>query len=203
MKYTLTFLGILMVALLHAQTIVPGWHFGVKADINFSTINGKGMASGYTIGGQGGGYAEYIINRDWSVQPELLFTQNNTKIKQPDFSTYYNTAGNPFAATDVKLAYISVPVLLKYNINPSFSILAGPQYGMLLVDAESLLRSGDGKAFKKSEISGNLGAQFNVGKVALYGRYNIGISNIQNIPNDDRYSWRSSHLQLGIAVKIQ
>ncbi|GAC1602457.1 MAG: porin family protein [Chitinophagaceae bacterium] len=199
MKYTLTFFGILVVTLLHAQTIVPGWHFGIKADLNFSTISGKGMTSGYTIGGQGGAYAEYIINKDWSVQPEILFTQNNTK-KGADFLTYYNTDGNPFAATDIKLAYVSLPVLLKYNINKSFSILAGPQYGLLLVDAESLLSRGDGKAFKSSEISGNLGAQFNVGRVALYGRYNIGISDINNV--DNRYSWRSSHLQLGIAVKI-
>lgn len=199
MKYTLSFLGTLVIALVHAQTVVPGWHFGVKADVNFSTISGKGMASGYSVGGQAGGYAEYVINKDWSIQPEILFTQNNTK-KGSDFMTYYNTDGNPFAAADIKLAYISVPVLLKYNINKSFSLLAGPQYGMLLVDAESLLRSGDGKAYKKSEISGNLGAQFNVGRVGLYGRYNIGISDINNI--DNRYAWRSSHIQLGIAVKV-
>ncbi len=205
MKYTFSCLGILLTTLLHAQTIVPGWHYGVKADANFSTISGKGMASGYTIGVQGGGFAEYVFNSEWSLQPELLFSQNNTK-KGADFLTYYNTSGNPFGANDIKLGYITVPVLLKYTINKSFSLMAGPQYGLLVVDAESLLTSHENNAFKKSELSGDLGAQLNLGKVGIYGRYVIGISNINGVskiyPEDTRYAWRSSHLQIGMSIKI-
>lgn len=202
MKYTLTFFGILMVALSYAQSNnLPTWHFGVKADLNLSNISGNGMASGFTPGGQIGGYAERTFNNKWSIQPELLFTQNNTK--KGDIATYYPDTYNPYAATDVKLAYISVPVMLKYNVTPAFSFLVGPQYGLLLVDAESLLRLQDNKAFKKSEFSANAGAQFNAGRVSIYGRYNQGISNIQNIPSDNRYTWRSSHIQLGVAVRLQ
>ncbi|MEP7277280.1 MAG: porin family protein [Bacteroidota bacterium] len=200
MKYTLSFLGLLVAGLLHAQTSPYKWHFGVKADLNLTAFTGKGTISGYTTGFQAGVFAERVLNNRWSVQPELLFTQNNTK-KGDDFMTYYITSGNPFAAPDIKLAYLSIPVLIKYNVTKAFSFLVGPQYGILLVDAESLLRKGDGKAFKSSEFSGNVGAQFNMGKVALYGRYNQGFSNINNI--DNRYAWRSSHIQLGIAVKIQ
>ena len=199
MKYKLTLLAILVTVVSRAQSGIPEWHYGLKADLNYTTINGKGLSSGYTMGAQGGIFVERSFNRTWSLQPELLFTQSNTT-KANDFLTYYNTTGNPFAAKDIKLGYISLPVMVKYNINKSFSILAGPQYSLLLVDAESLLTAGDGKAFKKSEFSGNLGGQFNIGVVSIYGRYNLGINNINNI--DNRYAWHSSHIQAGIAVKI-
>jgi Outer membrane protein beta-barrel domain len=201
MKYTLTFFGLLVVALVNAQSNnLPQWHFGAKADLNLSNISGNGMASGYVAGMQVGGYAEHTFNSKWSIQPELLFTQNNTK-KGSDFLTYYpGSNANFYAATDIKLAYISVPLMLKYNVTPAFSFLVGPQYSALIVDAESLLSSGDGKAFKKSEFSGNAGAQFNVGRVSIYGRYNQGFSNINNV--DARYTWRSSHIQLGLAVRV-
>lgn len=201
MKYTLTVLGLCIVILLRAQTgNVPEWHYGVKADLNFSTLSGHGTANGYTLGAQGGVFVERAFNSKWSIQPEVLFTQSNTK-RSSDFMTYYNTVGNPYSAEDIKLAYLSIPVMLKYNVNKAFSILAGPQYGFLLKDAESLLRSGDGKAFKTGEFSANLGGQFNAGIVSLYARYNVGISNINNI--DTRYAWRSSHIQAGIAFRIQ
>lgn len=200
MKYLLTALVVFAAAISHAQSSsAPQWNYGVKADVNFTHIQGDGMPSGYTSGFQGGIFVERTFNSKWSVQPELLLTQNNTK-KGKDFFNFYNTSGNTFAAEDVKLAYISVPVMFKYNINHNFSLLAGPQYSFLIKDAESLLRSGDGKAFKKGEFSGNVGGQFNVGRVAIYGRYNAGFSNINNI--DDRYKWHSSHIQAGIAVRI-
>ncbi len=189
MKYILTFFTVLLVMVLQAQSGIPEWHYGLKADLNYTTINGKGLSSGYTMGAQGGIFVERSFNKNWSLQPEVLFTQSNTT-KGNDFLTYYNTTGNPFAAKDIKLGYLSVPVMVKYNINKSFSILAGPQYSLLLVDAESLLTAGDGKAFKKSEFCGNLGGQFNIGVVSIYGRYNLGISNINNI--DSRYAWHSS-----------
>ena len=205
MKYALTCLGTLMVVLLHAQTEPPVttfWHFGLKADINYSSIEGNGMSSSYTAGFQAGVYAERVLNNKWSIQPELLFSQNNTKRADiSTFTSFYNTSGNQFAAEDVKLAYISVPVLLKFTFNKYFQALAGPQYSVLVVDAESLERSGDGKAFKRSEFSGNAGAQLTLGSVSVYGRYNLGFSNINNI--DNRYTWHSRHIQIGLAVKIK
>ena len=199
MKHVLTCFGILAVAFLHAQTSnLPEWHLGVKADLNLTNINGNGLSSGYSAGGQAGFFAERTFNSSWSIQPELLFTQSNTK--QSNFATYYPANYNPFGAQDIKLAYLSIPVMFKYNVTKSFSFLAGPQYSVILVDAESLLITGNGKAFKRSEFSVNGGAQFNVGRVAIYGRYNQGISNINNI--DNRYAWRASHIQLGIAVRI-
>ena len=191
---------LLTATLLHAQIKQTDWHFGVKTDLNFSTIKGNGMATGYTTGAQFGGFAEKPLNSKWSIQPELLFTQSNTK-KGSDFTTFYNTEGNLFASDNIKLGYISVPVMMKYNLNIYLSLLAGPQYSFMLFDAESLLDDNKGIAFKRYEISANAGLQFSIGSVALYGRYNLGLSNINNI--DDRYAWYSRHIQAGVAIRIK
>ncbi|MEO5685400.1 MAG: porin family protein [Chitinophagaceae bacterium] len=200
MKYTITCWALLLVTLLHAQTTDTGWHFGVKTDLNFSIIKGNGMASSYTTGAQFGGFAEKMLGKKWSIQPELLFTQSNTK-KGADFMTFYNTGGNVFASDNIKLGYISVPVMMKYKLNKYLSVLAGPQYSVMLFDAESLMDDNKGIAFKRYEMSANAGLQFNAGPVALYGRYNLGLSNINNI--DDRYTWHSRHLQAGVALRIK
>ena len=200
MKYSITCCVLLIAAFVQAQTKQADWHFGVKTDLNFSTIKGNGMASGYITGAQFGGFAEKLLGSKWSIQPELLFTQSNTK-KGPDFMTFYNTEGNVFAADNIKLGYISVPVMIKYNLNKFLALLAGPQYSQMLFDAESLMDDNKGIAFKRYEISANAGLQFTIGSVALYGRYNLGLSNINAI--DDRYKWHSQHIQAGVAVRIK
>lgn len=201
MRIIASFALLFFAVTLQAQSKKAEWHFGIKSDVNLSHISGNGMANGFTTGFQAGGYAERVLNKQWSIQPELLFTQSNYT-RGGDFLTYYNdNIGNPAGSPNIKLAYISVPVLVKYNVTSYLSLLAGPQYSQLMVDAESLLSAGDGKAFRKSEFSGNIGAQLTLGKLSLYGRFNQGFSNINNI--DGRYSWTSQHIQTGLAIRIQ
>jgi hypothetical protein len=78
--------------------------------------------------------------------------------------------------------------------------MAGPQYSYMFNTNEGLLKYGV-RSFNKSEISGVAGAQFNIGNLGLYARYSRGLSDINDI--DDRYSWKSSHIQIGFAVKIK
>jgi Outer membrane protein beta-barrel domain len=195
MKYTFTALLLLLGILTKAQT----WHYGAKADINLSGISGNGMSSSFVSGAQIGGFLEIDKDKKWGLQPELLFTQSNSK-KGGDFLVYYNTNGNYYAEDNIKLSYLNIPVLLRYNLTSFLTVLAGPQVGFLLYDNESLRQDGQG-AFKKYEVSGNAGLQFNISSVALSARYNVGLSNINDI--DNRYKWTSRHLQLGIAIKIK
>jgi len=183
-----------------AQPKDSAWHFGVKGDVNMSAISGNGMSGSYRSGFQAGVYAERVLGRRWSIQPEMLVTQSNYT-RSDDFLVYYNdNIGNPFASKYVNLTYISLPVMVKYNVTSYLSILAGLQYSHLIYDAESLLTAGDGKAFKKPEFSGNIGVQATVGRLSVYARYNQGFSNINNI--DGRYSWMSRHIQTGLAIRI-
>jgi hypothetical protein len=55
-------------------------------------------------------------------------------------------------------------------------------------------------AFKSGDLAAVLGAQLNFGLLKVYGRYNIGLSNISDIT--DQANWKSQAIQLGVAIKI-
>lgn len=194
MKYTLVCTALLFTITANAQK----WHFGAKLDANYSTVQGKGIKDKYSAGFQIGGFAEYNINKQWAVQPELLYTWSQYK-KASNFSTYYNNYGRSSADENINLAYVSVPILAKYNLNNTISFLAGPQASYLIYADENLLKN-DNNAFTNFELSANIGVQVNIEKVGFYARFNKGLTDINNI--DERYKWKSSHIQVGIAVRI-
>ena len=181
-----------------ATTKAQSFHFGPMLDINYANIHGKGIQSSFTPGYQAGGFLEIKFNEHWSVQPEVLYTWSAYK-RGDDFMTYYVNQGRSEAGTNIHLGSVSVPVLAKYSINKTFSILAGPQYDHLLYDDEDLLLY-DKQAFKDDEISANIGAQVNLENVSFFGRYTKGLTDINSI--DNRYSWMTNHIQIGIKVRI-
>jgi len=194
MKYTMVAFALLLTAAANAQT----WHFGPKLDVNYSTIDGNGLKNKYSLGFQVGGFAEYNITKHWAIQPELLYSWSQYR-KAGDFLTYYNNSGRSAAGDKINLATVSVPLLVRYNVNKIISVLAGPQYSYLIYDDEDLLKN-DRQAFKNSEISANAGVQVNLDKMGFYARYNKGLSNINDV--DERYTWKASHIQVGMAVRI-
>lgn len=196
MKGRLT-IAVLLLSLSLAKA--QSFHYGVKADFNFTSVRGTGMDTQFGTGVEGGLFGDWNFSKNWSLQPELLLTQSNTK-RSDDFMTYYVNSGKQNGNDAIKLTYLSVPVLVKYDINKWVSVLAGPQYNFMVFDNEDLLID-DKDAFKKGEISGNVGAQLNLSNVSIFGRYNFGLSDINNV--DDRYSWHSAHIQVGVAVKIK
>lgn len=195
MKYTMVAFALLLTAAANAQT----WHFGPKVDVNYSAIDGNGLKNKYSLGFQVGGFAEYNITKHWAIQPEVLYSWSQYR-KADDFLTYYNNYGRSAAGDKINLATISVPLLVRYNINKIISVLAGPQYSYLIYDDEDLLKN-DRQAFKNSEISANAGVQVNLDRVGFYARYNKGLSNINDV--DERYTWKASHIQVGMAVRIK
>lgn len=195
MKNYLSLLFLLSVHIAHAQN----WHFGLKTDMNFSGIDGKGMQSKLSLNFQAGAFAEYEISKKWSLQPELLFTQNNYR-RADDFLKYYNLTGRTGSQEKIYLNYISVPLIVKYNFNKMLNIHFGPQYALRVYANENLLK-GDTEAFKKYELSMNAGIEASLAPLSIYFRYNKGISDINAA--DDRYQWRSNHLQAGIAIKLR
>ena len=194
MKYTLVCTALLLTFVANAQN----FHFGPKLDLNYSTIKGDGVKNKYSAGFQAGAFAEFNFTKHWAIQPELLYTWNPYK-KAGDFLTYYNNSGRSAAGDNINVGYISVPVLARYNFNKYVSVLAGPQFSYLIFDDEDLLKEGR-KAFEKTEVSANVGVQVNLEKVGFYARYNKGLTDINDV--DDRYEWKSSHIQIGIAVRI-
>jgi hypothetical protein len=44
------------------------------------------------------------------------------------------------------------------------------------------------------------GVQINLSNINIYGRYNVGLSSIEDAPSTDK--WKSQQIQVGIAFKV-
>jgi hypothetical protein len=174
-------------------------HYGLKADLNMFKLDGEGIQSNYTLGGRIGVFASYDFSKKWGIQPELLFSQATPK-RGYYFSSLYINKSNDGANTKIKLSYITLPVLLRYNINKMFTVNAGPEYSYLFYANENLLTY-DRAAFKRSNLGLAAGATLTFDVLHVYARYVLGLSDINDI--DDRYQWKTQQAQIGIGVNFK
>lgn len=178
-----------------------GIRLGIKAGANLNKISGQSFNDGFDLSYHAGGFMEIDLNKVWGIQPELLWSQ--TTSKPSNFKTVYGSFSSINSALDqtknVKLDYLSIPVLLRVNVTGMFSLLAGPQYSILINKDNTLLQNGQ-SAFKNGDFAMVAGAQVNLKMLRIYGRYNIGLQNINDIDNKDK--WTSQQMQVGLGFRL-
>ena len=102
--------------------------------------------------------------------------------------------------SSVKLSYLSIPILLNYKLIGNFLTLqAGPQVGILMDQNKNLLQNG-GKAFSDGDFSLVGGVQLKLSSLRLSGRYVVGLNNINEIDNQDR--WKNQGFQFSVGVAL-
>lgn len=173
---------------LHAQKL----DIGIKAGAEANKLEGLAFKESYSFGYHLGVFVRVGLTRKLSVQPEVLFSQTNIDTSN-SFSDIYQFKD----ISKVKLGYLKIPLLLDYRIVPKVSIQAGPQYGILINNNLTLLQNGK-DAFKKGEFSMLAGLQVNLLKFRIYGRYAIGLSELNDI--DEKDKWKSQSVQLGVGL---
>ena len=89
--------------------------------------------------------------------------------------------------------------MLTYRPAKILSLEAGPQFGILLDHSKDLLQNGE-DAFKKGDLAMLAGAQLNLGGVKIGGRYQIGLANINDIDNKDK--WTNQGWQLYVGFRL-
>jgi len=174
------------------------FHLGIKGGANMNKINGQSFKDGYELGYQVGAFAEIDLNKNIGIQPEVLFSQSSTKVAQ-GFKDIYQNIDNAVLDDNVRLNYLSVPVLLRINTGKLLTFHVGPEFSILVNDHENLLENGQ-NAFKKGDFGMIAGAQVNLGTLRIYGRYNVGLTNINDIDNQDK--WKNQQLQLGLGLRL-
>jgi hypothetical protein len=190
------FVLVMFVTVSHAQ----GIRLGVKAGANLNKISGQSFNDGFDLSYHAGGFMEIDLNKSWGIQPELLWSQ--TTGKPTNFKTVYATSSfntTLDASKNIKLDYLSIPVLLRVNVTGMFSLLAGPQYSILINKDNTLLQNGK-SAFKSGDFAMVAGAQINLKMLRIYGRYNIGLQNINDIDQKDK--WTNQQMQLGLGFRL-
>lgn len=188
----------LSICLLTASIVLQAQKLNVggKLGANLTKITGQAFKDGYDLGYHAGVFVELDLNKSWGIQPELLWNQTNTSRASGTDPILNNWQQN---TKDIKLNYISIPVLLRLNVAPILSLNLGPQFGILLNKDESLWANGR-QAFKSGDFSAVAGATLNLSKLRVYGRYNIGLNDISDVDNQD--SWKSQQVQLGVGVSL-
>jgi len=179
-----------------AQASMAQFSIGLKAGANIIKIDGKSFNDEFKYGYHLGGFANIGIGGRFSIQPEVLFNQYQTKTDSSFNHIYQNALSG---ATDVKLNYLSIPLLLNYKLGSLLSLQAGPMFSVLMDHNKNLLRNGE-DAFKKGDFSMLGGAQISLGKIKLNGRYVVGLNNINDIDNKDK--WKSQGFQLSLGLGL-
>lgn len=135
--------------------------FGAKGGLNLSNFSGtltdRKIKPGFHIGG----LVNIPVAKQLSVQPELQYSSEGSKLNE----RIYN------------LGYINIPVLLKYNHTSGFYGEAGPQIGILTAAKY------DGADVKSGLNKTNIGLGFGLGYKMESGfgfgaRYTLGFTNI-------------------------
>ena len=188
-------LGLLTIALITGSlSFAQG--VGFKAGANITKIDGKGFKDEMKFGYSLGGFAELYFNKKWGIQPEVLWNQYQTRTTN-DFHEVFPNSTNDFK--DVKLNYLSIPLLLNFRPANFITFQAGPQFGVLINKDHNLLKNGE-QAFKNGDLSMLGGVQLNLGSLRVGGRYQVGLNNISDL--DNSADWKNQGFQIYAGIKI-
>lgn len=101
--------------------------FGLKAGGNYSNFTGANFDTEGLAGFHGGLMVNFKLTNRWSIQEEFLYAMQGAKITDHQFG----------ADKDVKLSYMSVPILVKYRTALGVYAEVGAQANLLIKDAKN------------------------------------------------------------------
>jgi len=148
--------------------------FGIKGGLNAARFSVEGADEDdikSRIGFHVGALAHIHLNRNWALQPEVIYSQQGMIQK---------LGNNEY---EWKTNYVNIPVMLQYMFRGGFRVQAGPQLGVLataeLEDQQTNTDVDLEDNIKNIDVSLPIG----IGYMAPSGfgidaRYNIGLSNI-------------------------
>ncbi|WP_300598700.1 porin family protein [Niabella sp.] len=176
---------------LHAQ-----FHIGAKAGVNATKIDGKSFKEEFNYNYLVGFFAEIGVSDKLSVNPELLYSQA-TSTRDTSFNNVL--PGFNKDQTKAKLNYLSIPILLNLKLAGPLHIEAGPQFSVLTSSNKTLLQNGE-QAFKKGDFSMVGGVQLKFSALRISGRYVVGLSNISDLPSQEK--WKNQALQVAVGFAL-
>jgi len=190
-------LYVLMAAVLFSINLsAQGFKIGPKLGANISGNTGLQFEKGFNFGYHAGLFSEIMLTDKFGIQPEVLWSQVNLQSANNLSAIYSPSLGN---LQDIKLTYLSIPLMLNIRPVKLITIQAGPQYS-ILVDKSKSFAANAQSAFKSGDFSMVAGLQLKVLSFRVYGRYAIGLSSINDLAANDK--WKSQTLQIGVGLAL-
>jgi hypothetical protein len=177
------FFGI--VSTINAQSTTRESNVGIKGGYNLAAVSFDGDGeTGQRHGFHVGVYGESFLSDSFSIQPELMYSQQGYEI----------TNGN--GTFTQKLNYINLPVMLKAYPAKNFFLEAGPQIGLAISHKEEY----DGLFNSTAEYDPNSfdwGVNFGGGiktdsGVSFGVRYHLGLGDLYEDDNAQNRVWQFS-----------
>ena len=188
------FLSLAILVFISSSVFSQSFSLGIKGGANLGKISGQSFKDEFSLAYHVGGFATIGLGKKFSLQPEVLFNQINN-----DTTSSFSDIFKLNNASSIQLKYLSIPVLLNYNVNRFIAIQAGPQFGVLLNENDNLLKNGE-NAFKSGNFSLVGGLQLRLLKFRIYGRYIGGMTDINHLGSSA--TWKASAVQLGVGLAI-
>lgn len=179
--------------------------FGVKAGLNVSSTSTPVESSFSSLTGMHiGAFVAVPLTSKFTFQPELLysmqgFKEHNTK-----------SSGSAIYDSELKLNYVSVPLVFQYQFEQKFYAELGPQIDVLMSAKNTLTstylytnttttRESDVKNYSKSLVFGvDFGAGYHITKsISANVRYHLGLTSANKTEK-----FNNRVLQLGVGYKF-
>lgn len=162
--------------------------FGVKGGFNLTNLHGDGKGAVYGRDNlntfHAGVYGQFGFNEFSSVQVELLYSRKGYRTEQ-----FPNPAGGNYSERDVRLDYLSLPVLFVGNITETLSFHVGPQVSLLTkVNSGGENLALDANGYNSLDFGGVIGAEARLGPARVGVRYDYGLGKIYKDGTVVRYN---------------
>jgi hypothetical protein len=194
--------NILLVAIVcltvNSSAFAQEFEFGIKAGAELQKIDGAKFANGFAFGYHVGACASIPLTKRWALQPELYYS-SATANKANDISAVYDTLLNIGDIKKIKFDYINIPLLLSYKPGKTFALQAGPKYSILSKSNLTVLDNAK-NAVNNGDFSMVAGIQLYFKKIRVYGRYEVGLSNVNDAIDQEK--WRRQSVHLGASLKL-
>src|SRR5215213_11284077 len=86
-----TKLSALLGLVLFTQAAMAQFHLGIKGGVNITKVDGKAFRDEFRYGYHLGGFAELGLGGKLSIQPEVLWSQYQTRVDSSFSNIYQNT----------------------------------------------------------------------------------------------------------------
>ncbi|AFD08419.1 porin family protein [Solitalea canadensis] len=206
-------LAIAMGVFITGNVVAQNVKFGIRGGLNLSKVssfsyktnNGtseQAVSTEYKPGFHAGVYADIGINNLISIQPEIIYSQKG-------YRTNYSFLGVD-RTTTVSYNYLDIPFMAKIKTGTGFNVFAGPAVSFLMdrkvkdSGDDGSFETGDGVIdednFRKADIGGVVGGEYDFGKFNLGARYNFGLQKLDK--NDASVKARNNNIQVSLGFNF-
>lgn len=185
MKKIITILCLLITGSAMSQNISGG----IKGGANFTNFTGgdfSGLGKKVLVGFHAGAYLNFGLG-PVAIQPELLVSTGGAKFSEID--------------EEVKLTYVSIPVMVQFKPGGGFYLEAGPQVGFKI--SEDIGDDTVEDFAKGLDLGVGAGLGYSFGKFGIGGRYIVGLSKVGDFDSGDvDPDFKNSTIQVGVFLRL-